>query len=94
MGIAVMRLSRLKGVIRRMFLCNFRKSYVKRQLSYRSGQCNQCGKCCELAFRCPFLTKSRACLIYERGRPEQCKIFPIDQRDLNEIDGVCGYYFV
>ena len=88
-----MRLSRVKGLIRRMALNYLRKGYVERQLSLRRGKCNQCGKCCELAFRCPFLTKARRCFIYNIWRPNHCKNFPIDQRDLKEIAGECGYYF-
>jgi len=88
-----MRLSRVNGLTRRLALNYFRKSYVEKQLSRRRGECKQCGKCCELAFSCPFLTKSRRCVIYNICRPRHCKTFPIDQKDIEEIDGECGYYF-
>ena len=89
-----MRLSRFKGLTRRIILNYFRKGYVEKQLSRRRGKCNQCGKCCELAFRCPFLIESRKCLIYNLWRPMHCKSFPLDQNDLKEVGGECGYYFV
>jgi len=88
-----MRLLRFKGVIRRIILNYFRKSYVEKQLSRRRGKCDQCGKCCELAFRCPFLTASRKCLIYDIWRPTHCRSFPLDQKDLEEVGGECGYFF-
>ncbi len=88
-----MRLSRAKGVVRRITLNKFNKKYTEKQLDCREGMCIQCGKCCELSYRCPFLTKSRMCLIYNLWRPTHCKTFPLDQRDIEEIDGECGYGF-
>jgi len=88
------RLSRVKGLVRRAVLNIFKKSYVEKQLRRRKGECKQCGKCCTLAFKCPFLTKSGKCFIYNICRPRQCKTFPLDKRDLEEIDGECGYYFL
>ena len=89
-----MRLSRLKGVFRRIIISNFSKSYLEEQLSRRRGECRQCGKCCELSFKCLCLTSSRKCATYFLWRPQHCKTFPIDQRDLDEVNGNCGYYFV
>lgn len=88
-----MRISGFRGQIRRLYLNYFRKGYVERQLEIRKGYCKQCGKCCELSFKCFFLTKTRKCIIYHKGRPKHCKTFPLDERDLRDIKGECGYYF-
>ncbi len=88
------RSSKLKGVFRRFFLNIFRREYVRNQMKLRKGECCQCGQCCQLAFRCLLLTNSGKCLIYHKGRPKQCKTFPIDERDLAEVDGECGYFFL
>jgi Fe-S-cluster containining protein len=53
----------------------------------------QCGKCCSLVFRCPFLNRENQCTIYHKGRPRHCKTFPLDNKDLQDIGGECGYYF-
>jgi len=77
-------------------MVHFQKGYVKKQLSARTGACRQCGVCCNLLFTCPMLTKKGRCIIYGSCRPKACKVFPIDQRDIDEIKfcgGQCGYSF-
>jgi len=84
------------GKLRRFWLVHFRKGYVERQISVRQGDCHQCGTCCNLLFTCPMLTKQRRCLVYGTCRPQACKVFPIDQRDIDEVNfcsGHCGYRF-
>ena len=81
------------GVIRRFFLNKFNKEYVKNQMGLRKGECKQCGRCCQLAFRCPFLTKAGKCFVYHKGRPMSCITFPINKRDLDEVGSECGYFF-
>jgi hypothetical protein len=84
------------GKLRRFVLVHFRKEYVKRQLFARKGNCHQCGTCCNFLFTCPMITKQGRCLIYGFCRPQACKVFPIDQRDLDEVilyGGQCGYRF-
>jgi hypothetical protein len=84
------------GKFRRWYLVQFRKEYVLRQILVREGTCRQCGTCCNLLFTCPMLTKRRRCFIYGTCRPAVCKVFPIDQRDIHEIElygGACGYRF-
>jgi hypothetical protein len=84
------------GKLRRIWLVHFRKGYVRRQISARQGACRQCGACCNLLFTCPMLTKLGRCLVYGTCRPQACKVFPIDQRDIDEVKfcGVqCGYRF-
>jgi hypothetical protein len=84
------------GKFRRFWLVHFRKEYVHRQLPVRKGKCHQCGTCCNLLFTCPMLTKQRRCFVYGSCRPQACKVFPIDQRDIDEVNfcsGHCGYRF-
>jgi hypothetical protein len=85
------------GKIRRFWLAHFRKDYIKRQLLDREGDCRQCGICCKLLFTCPLLTRQGKCLTYGLCRPHVCKVFPIDQRDLEEVElsgGRCGHDFI
>ena len=84
------------GKFRRFYLVNFRKEYVKRQLTLRKGECHQCARCCSFVFVCPMLTQQRTCRIYKKFRTMTCKSFPIDQRDIDEValsGGTCGYHF-
>jgi hypothetical protein len=87
----------MAGKARRFFLVHFNKSYIQQQLLHREGDCRQCGVCCNLLFTCPVLTKKGRCLIYGVCRPGACKVFPIDQRDIDEVKmcgGECGYGFL
>lgn len=63
----------------------------------RRGQCTRCGACCMILLRCPFLERTRdhqyRCKIYGRHFA-QCKLFPMEPRDLAEIDAECGYFFI
>jgi hypothetical protein len=89
-------LTQLAGKCRRLYLVHFRKKYVRRQLSQRAGECRQCGTCCALLFTCPMLTRKGLCLVYGRCRPQACRVFPIDKKDLEEVavcGGRCGYRF-
>ena len=84
------------GKFRRLWLVHFQKDYVQHQLVSREGGCRQCGVCCNLLFTCPMLTRQRKCHIYGRCRPQVCKVFPIDQRDIEEVKlcgGRCGHRF-
>ena len=84
------------GKIRRFCLLLFRKNYIRSQQKLRRGECRQCARCCSLAFRCPLLTRENLCLTYMKGRPDVCKLFPIDQRDIEDVTvsgGQCGYWF-
>jgi len=77
------------GKIRRFYLGHFRKEYVKRQLLIREGECRQCGTCCNLLNTCPMLTSGGRCFAYGSCRPQACKVFPIDERDIAEVK-MCG----
>ncbi len=84
------------GKARRLWLVHYRKNYVRNQLVSRQGKCQQCGTCCNLLFTCPMLTNEGSCLAYGTCRPQACKVFPIDQRDIDEArlaGGKCGYRF-
>ena len=88
----------LYGKLRRFLLALFRKEQIQVGLSNREGECNQCAKCCELVFRCPFLSKENLCKIYNSGvRPATCGYFPIDPRDLADVrlssEVECSYWF-
>lgn len=88
------RLKGFSGKIRRFYITHFRKGYLKTQLIKRRGVCKQCGKCCKLGVECIFLSYRNGvafCRIY-RYRPKQCRIFPIDARDIEE-SGCIGFYF-
>ena len=94
---AKLRARQAQGKIRRFVNTNFRKQEMIASLSLRGGECNQCGACCELVFKCPFLKKksdgTSLCGIYE-NRPNSCRLFPIEQRDIQEVRGTCSYYFI
>ena len=84
------------GKFRRLWLVHFQKDYVQRQLVAREGACRQCGACCNLLFTCPMLTRLGKCHIYGLCRPQVCKAFPIDHRDIEEVKlcgGRCGHRF-
>lgn len=86
----------MSGKLRRFGLVHFQKRYVQSQLLARKGDCRQCGTCCNLLFTCPMLTKKGRCLAYGTCRPRACRVFPIDQRDIDEVNlcgGHCGYHF-
>lgn len=88
-------LTRLANKIRRAFLCALKPQYVEEMIRHRGGECVQCGKCCKLVFKCPFLggtDENPRCMVYE-GRPKPCVAFPIDERDLADVNFQCGYFF-
>ncbi|MBB6218440.1 Fe-S-cluster containining protein [Anaerosolibacter carboniphilus] len=92
-----MELKHYRGKLRRFYLSHFGKDYVENQLEKREGKCKMCGGCCQLGYRCPFLTGENTCGVYVEHhwvRPAQCALFPIDQRDMKEMGNpACGYYF-
>jgi hypothetical protein len=94
---AKLRARQAQGKIRRLINTNFRKQEMIEALALRRGDCNRCGACCELLFKCPFLKKqtdgSTICGIYE-NRPNSCRLFPIERRDIEEVRGTCSYYFI
>lgn len=91
----------LWGKIRRYYLITFRRGYVNASLARRRGECGRSGTCCKLLYVCPFLDESSGetrCRNYHR-RPGNCRLFPIDERDIEERNFVspcvsCGFSFV
>ncbi len=93
---AVSEARKLFNKVRRFFICHFEKGVVARNLKRRRGACLQCGRCCKLVYRCPLLVENRntmKCLIYNVGRPAQCRVFPLNPSDLADVNFRCGYYF-
>jgi hypothetical protein len=69
---------------------------------YQKGECNRCGACCEIQFRCPFEVQDgdhlTHCSIYQSdAAPQACLRFPIDPLDLHilqrEIGFKCTFYY-
>ncbi|MBU4246491.1 MAG: YkgJ family cysteine cluster protein [Nanoarchaeota archaeon] len=60
----------------------------------RKGNCIQCGKCCELPVKCPFLYKKDGrnyCRIYN-VRPLNCRKYPRTESEWLTKE-TCGYCF-
>jgi hypothetical protein len=94
---AKLRARQAQGKLRRFVKTNFKREEIIAGLALRRGECNRCGACCELVYKCPFLKKqadgSTICGIYE-NRPNSCRLFPTEPRDLAEVRGTCSYYFI
>jgi len=94
---AKFRAKQAHGKLRRFVRIRFKRDEVIAALALRRGDCNRCGACCEILFKCPFLKKHKdgatTCGIYE-DRPNVCRLFPIDKRDLQEVRGTCSFYFI
>ena len=89
------------GKLRRFALVQTNAEYIARMHKKRLGECHRCGLCCHFLFECPFLRtlsdSTCRCVIHGQ-RPDNCKRFPIDERDLRDRDLVdatvpCGYRF-
>ena len=81
------RLENAWGTYRRMHLHWFKSDYIRRQIARREGDCNRCGLCCQLVFKCQHLRYEdglAACGRYE-NRPPNCANFPINQADLDDV---------
>ena len=94
-SLSATHISRLGNKIRRFLLCAVKPQYVEAQILHRGGECVQCGKCCKLVFKCPFLggtDENPRCMVYD-GRPKPCFAFPINERDLADVNFQCGYFF-
>jgi hypothetical protein len=89
------------GKVRRFCLSALRRDLVRNKVSRRRGECVRCGACCRLVFKCPALyyqEDGTAGCRYHQLRPANCRVFPLDERDLAERDMVmpersCGFYF-
>jgi hypothetical protein len=88
------------GKLRRTYLHTLHRGYIRRNLARRTGECARCGACCKLMFTCPYLDTSgqKSACTRHHMRWWNCKIFPVDERDLKDRDmihghGACGYHF-
>ncbi|MFW6108759.1 MAG: hypothetical protein ACOC8D_02985 [bacterium] len=90
----------LRGKVRRFYLGVFRRRYVRQNHARRHGECARCGACCIMGFHCLTLRRNghgTECAIHNH-RPMNCRLFPIDERDLADRDLIlphvpCGYHF-
>jgi hypothetical protein len=95
-----LRVKLLAGKVRRCYLGVFRRGYIRANVARRRGECRRCGACCQLAFRCGALQNHEhvtACQ-FHKYRPLNCRVFPIDERDLADRDLIapdqpCGFRF-
>ncbi len=85
-----------RGKVRRFIEAKLLSEDTEALLAQRKGECNRCGACCKILFRCPFLGTDAGghytCKIYEH-RFEQCRLFPLHARDLLELEEQCSYTF-
>ncbi len=86
----------VRGKARRFVQANVLKEDTDSLLAKRTGECNRCGACCKILFRCPFLATDPegqyVCRIYDK-RFAQCRLFPLHAQDLRELGEQCSYQF-
>ena len=79
--------------LRRYVQANVLRQDTGALLARRRGECNRCGACCMILFRCPFLGTDEAgqytCRIYEQ-RFAQCRLFPLHAADLRDVAAADG----
>ena len=86
----------LRGKTRRFVQAKLSQQDHEALLAQRHGECDRCGACCKLLFRCPFLGTDAegqyTCRVYEK-RFAQCRLYPLHAADLLELEGQCSYTF-
>jgi len=86
----------LRGKARRFVQSSVLREDTEPLLARRHGECNRCGACCKILFRCPFLGTDAegqyTCRIYAM-RFSQCRLFPLRAKDLVELGEECGFTF-
>lgn len=89
------RMLQLRGKVRRFVQSNTGAD-TDAMLARREGECNRCGACCKILFRCPFLATDAegqyTCRIY-KYRFDQCRMYPLQARDMLEVEE-CSYSFL
>jgi hypothetical protein len=87
----------VRGKVRRFVQASLLREDPEPLLALRRGECNRCGACCKILFRCPFLGTDAegqyTCRIYDK-RFAQCRLFPLHAADLLELGEQCSYTFV
>ncbi len=76
------------GKLRRAYLQMLKRDYVRLSRARRRGECRRCGACCKLMFLCPYLEQNgsyTSCVCHDT-RWANCKVFPVDERDLADRD--------
>jgi hypothetical protein len=91
------------AALRRTVLANvLPDNMVYRYKAYQRGECNRCGLCCKIQFKCPFFTENgpydTSCSIYTTDHaPSACLKFPLDPMDLKllqrEVGHACTFYY-
>ena len=91
------------AALRRTFLSNILPDNLAyRYKAYQRGECNRCGLCCQIQFRCPFFVDegpyNTRCSIYTTpAAPQACLKFPLDPTDLKllqrEVGNACTFYY-
>ena len=85
-----------RGKVRRFLQAKVLREDTQPLLARRKGECNRCGACCKILFRCPFLGTDAlgqyTCRIYDK-RFAQCRLFPLHAEDLRELGEECSYTF-
>src|SRR5437867_262532 len=90
------RLGQAAGKIRRFYKSTFTPRAAAKLVELRRGECNRCGRCCKILFRCPFLREEGetfSCRIYGHHFAA-CKLFPLEPQDLAELGGECTFTFI
>jgi Fe-S-cluster containining protein len=86
----------LRGKTRRFVQSTVLREDTDPLIAKREGDCNRCGACCKILFRCPFLGTDDegqyTCRIYKM-RFSQCRLFPLRAADLREVQEDCSYTF-
>ena len=88
-------ISSLRSSIRRRYLWYFNRAYVEKMLAKRKGSCKDCGGyCCSHTRICRNL-KNGKCSVYKTSIPFFCKVFPIDEKDIELacVKDKCKYYW-
>ena len=89
------------GKMRRFWYARFGQAHIAGNLERRRGECARCGACCRLMLRCPMLAERNGvtkCIAHD-DRPDNCRIFPVDEADLADRNIVmpgraCGFHFI
>ena len=77
----------LRGKARRFVQATLARQDTDALVAQRRGECNRCGACCKILFKCPFLGTDAegqyTCRIYQH-RFSQCRLYPLHAKDLLE----------
>ena len=90
------------GKVRRWYYHTLRPGYIARNHRRRRGECSRCGICCFMGCLCHHYredAEDNAMCDRHTIRPRNCRIYPIDERDLADRDILapdtpCGYSFL